>query len=127
MMMLKQQKQSFRCDWNKPSSEILYDKNPQFWLPPLHQIFSLNFFTVLVDFIGIDCTLLPKGYQHTVCADASLKRYGGTYNLYYTQKCFPDSGYAIQSTCINFSLSAYFFRNNSAVVHIINKLTAKGL
>ena len=53
MMMLTQQKQTSRCDWNKPSSEFLKDNN--LWLPPFHRFLPLIF---LRSNIRVVCTLI---------------------------------------------------------------------
>ena len=43
----------------------------------------------LTDFNGA-ITRSPKSYIHTICSDASLKSYGGTYNSHYVQGTFPE-------------------------------------
>ena len=70
MMMLTQQKQSVWCDWNKPSSEVLNDKNPHLWLPPFHGFLPLNFFlrcTVCADWMGSDQDVVIGSRFDNVC------------------------------------------------------------
>ena len=45
----------------------------------------------LTNFNGVEITLPTSHFAHSICTDASLTGYGGTYRNNYIQGCFPQS------------------------------------
>ena len=89
---------------------------------------------------GVEITQTPTHFAHSICSDASLTGYGGTYKNSYIQGCFPPSWarhpihilelfpiylliHIFQSAFRNSSLRVQC--DNHAIVHTLNKLTSK--
>ena len=88
----------------------------------------------------MEITLTPTHFAHSICSDASLTGYGGTYKNCYIQDCFPPSWsrhpihilelfpiylliHIFQTAFRNSSLRVQC--DNQAIVHTLNNLTFK--
>ena len=88
----------------------------------------------------MEITLPTSHFAHSICTDASLTGYGGTYRNNYIQGCFPQSWSRLPIHILELfpiylliNIFQEVFRNaslriqcdNLAIVHTLNNLTSK--